>query len=50
LLGHGTFRKIKEKKIEKIINNDLAITASQMPEGAVHDTTPLSRFIVPTTF
>jgi len=36
-LGCSTFRKIKEKKIENRINNDLAVTASQMPEGAVHD-------------
>ena len=31
------FWKIKEKKIEKIINNDLAIVASQIPKKAVYD-------------
>ena len=32
-LGHNSFIKINEKKMEKKINNDLAIMASQMPEG-----------------
>jgi len=37
-LGRGAFGKIKEKKMEKKINNDLAIVASQIPGGAIHDT------------
>jgi len=37
LLGRGAFRKIKEKKMEKKINNDLAIVASRISGGAVHD-------------
>ena len=36
--------------MEKKINNDLAIVASHIPGGAIHDTTPLSRFLVPTIF
>jgi len=32
LLGHGAFWKIKEKKIEKKINIDLAMIASQSSE------------------
>jgi len=31
------FYKIDENKMQKKINNDLAIVASQIPEGAVHD-------------
>jgi len=31
------FYKINEKKIEKKINNDLAVVASQIPGGAIHD-------------
>ena len=42
-LGRGAFGKIKEKKMEKKINNDLAIVASQIPGGAIHDTDGLSR-------
>jgi len=37
-LGRSAFGKIKEKKMEKKINNDLAIVASQIPGGAIHDT------------
>jgi len=37
LLGRSTFGKIKEKEMEKKINNDLAIVASQIPRGAIHD-------------
>jgi len=40
-LGRSTFGKIKEKKMEKKINNDLAIVANHMPEGAIHDTMSL---------
>jgi len=45
-LGRGAFWKIKEKKIEKKINIDLAIIASQCFRKTVHDTTSLSRFVV----
>jgi len=31
------FKKIKEKKYKRNINNDLAIVASQIPGGAIHD-------------
>jgi len=31
------FWKIKEKKMEKKINIDLAVVASQMSGGAIHD-------------
>jgi len=41
------FWKIKEKKYKRNINNDLAVVASHIPVGAVHDTTPLSRFVIP---
>jgi len=34
------FWKIKEKKIEKKINIDLAVVASQVPREAIHDTHP----------
>ena len=40
------FWKIKEKKYKRNINNDLAVVASHIPMEAVHDTTPLSRFVV----
>ena len=30
--------KINENKIKRNINNDLAIVASQIPRGAIHDT------------
>ena len=36
-LGHGAFWKIKEKKMEKKINIDLAIIASQCFRETVHD-------------
>jgi len=41
------FCKINENEIQKKINIDLAIVASQMSGGAIHDTTPLSSFLVP---
>ena len=31
------FWKINEKKSKRKINNDLAVVASQIPEGAIHD-------------
>jgi len=46
-LGRSAFWKIKEKKIEKKINIDLAVVASQIPGGVIYDTTPLSSFLVP---
>jgi len=41
------FWKIKEKKYKRNINNDLAVVVSHIPVEAVHDTTLLSRFLVP---
>jgi len=40
------FYKINENKSERKVNIDLAVVASQMPGGAIHDTTPLSSFLV----
>jgi len=31
------FWKIKEKENKRKINNDLAVVASQVPVGAIHD-------------
>ena len=44
------FWKRKEKKYKRNINNNLAIVASHIPVEAIHDTTPLSRFLVPRIF
>jgi len=41
------FYKINESKKKRKINIDLAVVASQIPGGAIHDTTPLSSFLVP---
>ena len=41
------FYKINENKSKRKINIDLAIVASQIPGGAIHDTIPLSSFLVP---
>jgi len=43
------FEKINEKRIKRNINNDLAVVASQIPRGAIHDTTLLSSFLIPRT-
>jgi len=48
LFGRGAFYKINKKKNVKEINNDLAMVASQVSMEVVHDTTPLSRFVIPT--
>jgi len=40
---------IKEKEKKRNINIDLAVWASQSLLGAIHDITPLSRFLVPRT-
>jgi len=36
-----------KNKIKIKINIDLAVVASQIPGGAIHDTTPLSSFLIP---
>jgi len=41
------FYKINKNKKKRKINIDLAVMASQLPGGAIHDTTPLSSFLVP---
>jgi len=41
VVGSRLFCKINEKENVKKINNDLAVVASQMPGGAVHDTNTL---------
>jgi len=41
------FYKINENKSKRKINIDLAVVASQIPGGAIHDTTPLSSFLIP---
>jgi len=40
------FYEINENKRKRKINIDLAVVASQMPGGAIHDTTSLSSFLV----
>jgi len=39
-----------KRKCKRKINNDLAVVASQIPVEAVHNTTPLSSFLVPRIF
>jgi len=41
------FYKINENKSKRKINIDLAIAASQIPGEAIHDTIPLSSFLIP---
>ena len=43
-VGSGLFYKINEKKLKKKINNDLAVVASQIPGGAIHDKEALPSF------
>jgi len=44
-LGHDSFYKINENKSKRKINIDLAVVASQIPRGVIHDKEDTPRIV-----